>query len=95
MHNFSKEAKKNAPVTIDCNQENTRVTAIFFRTKEEKADTREIRTCAYVLRKTMSFEGFNKNILDVDFWNKTVLGSNVRVAHLGFRTCAASINKHK
>ena len=71
---------KKAPIKINCNEEEVTLTAKAYRTKEEMADTKEIRTCAYVVRNAMNFEGFDKDILDVDFRNKTVLVNNVRVA---------------
>jgi hypothetical protein len=79
MTKFIADTKK-MPNKIKCNHEEVTLTATTYRTKEEKAETKEIRTCAYVLRKAMKFEGLDKNKLDVDFRNKTVLVNNIRVA---------------
>jgi hypothetical protein len=79
MIKFIADTKK-APIKISCNEEEVTITATTYRTKEEKAESKEIRTCAYVLRNAMKFTGFDKNVLDLDFRNKTVLVNNVRVA---------------
>jgi hypothetical protein len=67
-------------VKVKCDGKEVELTAKVFRTKEDQDETKEIRKCAYVLRQNMKLEGFDKNILDIGFKNKTVLINNIRVA---------------
>jgi hypothetical protein len=80
MAKFIKDTKKIAPITIVCNEKEVKLEAKVFRTKEEKAETKEIRTLAYVIRQQMGFTGQDKDVLDISFQNQAVLVNNVRVA---------------
>ena len=80
MIKFVAEVKWIGPVKVKCDGKEVELTAKVFRTKEDQDETKEIRKCAYVLRQNMKLEGFDKNILDIGFKNKTVLINNIRVA---------------
>jgi hypothetical protein len=80
LTSFVKETKKKGPVKVICNEKEVLLEAKVFRTKEEKAETKEIRTFAYIMRQQMGFTGQDRNILDISFQHQAVLVNNVRVA---------------
>lgn len=80
MAKFVKDTKKIAPITIVRNEKEVKLEAIVFRTKEETAETKEIRTLAYVIRQQMGFTGQDKDVLDISFQSQSVLVNNIRIA---------------
>ena len=72
MVKFVKDTQQIAPITTVCNDDKVKLEAKIFRTKEEKAETKEVRTLAYVIRQNMGFAGQDNDVIDISFQNQSL-----------------------
>jgi len=88
--------KCKGPFKCKCNNKEVELKAQVFRSAEDRKETKDLRTLAYILRKHMRFEGRDRHVLDMDFRHQTVLVNNKRVAEFadaGGRTIRGRIDR--